>query len=332
MKTDIRTDRTAGATAAAATSDPAAQIVEMRARDWALGDVDAEIHTGADAGAHIDTDTRTTTLADAVRALETGKVLYFPHLAFELSPAEKRFLDPAVRAPKSRNISLDAQGQLKGALGDAATQAELAAMIARFRNNAQTLIHALVPHYIPALRLAPTSFRPMQVETRTQSVRADDRRLHVDAFPSRPNYGERILRVFTNVNPAGIPRVWRVGEPFEDVARRFLPRIRPQLPGSAWLLHALHITKSRRSAYDHLMLGLHDAMKADEAYQRDCPQQTMPFPPGSVWVCYSDQTSHAVMSGQFMLEQTLFLPAQAMVRPACAPLGILERMTGRALV
>ena len=64
----------------------------------------------------------------------------------------------------------------------------------------------------------------MQVSTRKQSVRADDRRLHVDAFPSRPNYGERILRVFTNVNPDGEPRVWRVGEPFEDVAPRFLPR------------------------------------------------------------------------------------------------------------
>jgi len=291
-----------------------AQIIELSSQDWALGDTEVGLR------------------ADAVSALETGKVLFFPRLGFTLNASEQRFLDPAVRAPKSRNISLDAQGRLKGALGDAATQAELAAMIGRFRGCAQTLIHALAPHYIPALRMAPTSFRPMQVESRSQSVRADDRRLHVDAFPSRPNYGERILRVFTNVNPAGVPRVWRVGEPFEDVARRFLPGIGPQWPGSAWLLHALHITKSRRSAYDHLMLGLHDAMKADEAYQRDCPQQTMPFPPGSVWVCYSDQTPHAVMSGQFMLEQTLFLPAAAMVRPECAPLGILERLCGRALV
>ena len=64
-----------------------------------------------------------------------------------------------------------------------------------------------------------------------QSWRADDRRLHVDAFPSRPNYGERILRVFTNVNPDGEPRVWRVGEPFEAVARRFLPRAKPYSRG-----------------------------------------------------------------------------------------------------
>jgi len=290
------------------------QIVELKSRDWSLADLKA----GAKGA--------------AVEALESGKVLFFPHLGFQLAEAETRFLNPDVRDPKSRNISLDANGRLKGASGDVAAVTALAQMIERFRNQSQTLIHGLVPYYIPALRLAPTSYRPMQVESRRQSVRADDRRLHVDAFPSRPNYGERILRVFTNVNPAGVPRVWRVGEPFEDVARRFMPRIGRQLPGSAWLLNALHITKSPRSAYDHLMLGLHDAMKADETYQRDCPQQSMAFPPGSAWVCYSDQTSHAVMSGQFMLEQTLFLPARAMVRPECAPLGILERLAGRDLV
>jgi hypothetical protein len=73
-------------------------------------------------------------------------------------------------------------------------------------------------------------------------------------------------------------------------------------------------------------------MKADPDYQKSSPQQTMPFPPGSVWICFSDQTSHAAMSGQFMLEQTFFLPVRAMAEPECAPLGILERLTGRALV
>jgi hypothetical protein len=48
--------------------------------------------------------------------------------------------------------------------------------------------------------------------------------LHVDAFPSRPIRGERILRVFTNIHPDSTQaRVWRVGEPFEDIARRYLP-------------------------------------------------------------------------------------------------------------
>ena len=153
-------------------------------------------------------------------------------------------------------------------LGDAVTQSAVRALIARYQANARSLVDGLFPEYRGKLRVAPTSLRLHRVETRETSWRKDDSRLHVDAFPSRPNYGERILRVFTNVNPHGAPRVWRVGEPFEDMAKRFLPRIKPQMPGAAWLMNLLHITKSPRSEYDHLMLNLHDAMKADLDYQK----------------------------------------------------------------
>jgi hypothetical protein len=136
-----------------------------------------------------------------ITALEAGKVLYFPRLGFELRSDERELLTPSILSPGVRNISLDADGRLKGVAGDEARQQAVAAMVGRFRAQAQQLIHGLLPHYTPALRLAPTSYRPAQVESRVQSWRADDRRLHIDSFPSRPNYGERILRVFTNVNP-----------------------------------------------------------------------------------------------------------------------------------
>ncbi|WP_050467336.1 Kdo hydroxylase family protein [Herbaspirillum chlorophenolicum] len=267
-----------------------------------------------------------------IAALEAGKVLYFPRLAFGLLESELGLLTPAVRDPKVRNISLDARGHLKGAAGGAEQQLALAAMVGRFREQALSLVHTLLPKYREALRVAPTSYRPMQVETRSQSWRADDRRMHVDAFPSRPNYGERILRVFTNVNPDGAPRVWRVGEPFETVARRFLPRAKPYVRWQASLLKALHVTKSFRSEYDHLMLQLHDGMKGDMQYQQDAGQVTMPFAAGSVWVCFSDQASHAVMSGQYMLEQTLHLPPEKQYDPSSSPLAILTRLVGHPLV
>lgn len=264
-------------------------------------------------------------------ALEAGKVLYFPHLRFELEAAEAALLRPEVRDPKSRNISLGVDDRLKGAAGDEATQAAVARMVRRFRSQAHALIEGLLPDYVPKLRAAPTSFRPMQVETRAQSWRADDRRLHVDSFPSRPNYGERILRVFTNLNPEGAPRVWRVGEPFETVARHFLPRAKPYVAWQARALKALHVTKSLRSEYDHLMLQLHDGMKSDLDYQARAGQETMPFPAGSTWVCFSDQTSHAVMSGQYMMEQTLYLPPGQEYDPTASPLAILTRLMGRPL-
>jgi hypothetical protein len=51
-----------------------------------------------------------------------------------------------------------------------------------------------------------------------------------------------------------------------------------------------------------------------------------------VWVCFSDQTSHAVMAGQYMLEQTLHLAASKQYNPDSSPLAILSRLTGRTLV
>jgi len=193
-------------------------------------------------------------------------------------------------------------------------------------------VHALFPSYRDGLRPAPVSLRPLEVADRKQSWRADDRRLHVDAFPSRPNRGERILRVFSNINVHGEPRVWRVGEPFADVAHRFLPRARSFSPLQARLLRSVRVTKSLRSEYDHLMLQMHDLMKSDDRYQAQAPQQTVAFSPGSTWVCFSDQTVHAAMSGRHMIERTFHLPVACQYNREASPLAILTRLAGRPLI
>lgn len=293
-----------------ATDNFASPIVTIDARDWRLETVDP---------AWID-------------ALEEGKVLYFPHLAFRLKEDEYRFLNPDINAEGSRSITLEAGGRFKGASGDAATQAAVSAMVGRFRADSQRLVESLLPHYRDSLRMATTSYRPKQVETRVQTWRADDKRLHVDAFAGRPNHGERILRVFANINQQGVPRVWRVGEPFEEMARKFLPRLEKYRPFHARMQQLLRKTKKLRTEYDHLMLQLHDNMKLDEDYQKNAPQMTMPFAAGSVWVCFSDHTLHAAMSGQYMMEQTLHLQPDNQYDPEQSPLAILRRLTGRKLV
>jgi hypothetical protein len=232
---------------------------------------------------------------------------------------------------RAKNISFEGDA-IKGARGSAEDLAALAAMVGRFARDAGALVAALFPRYAPHVKRARTSYRPHRATGRKVSWRKDDARLHVDAFPSRPNRGERILRVFCNVNPAGEPRVWRVGEPFEAMAARLLPRLRVQWPGEAALLHALRVTKTPRSGYDHLMLGLHDAAKADAEYQRGSPQQEARFAPGTTWICFSDQVMHAAMDGQYMLEQTIHLPLAALYEPQRSPLAVLERLTARALV
>jgi 3-deoxy-D-manno-oct-2-ulosonic acid (Kdo) hydroxylase len=267
-----------------------------------------------------------------VTDLEAGKVLHFTSLEFPVPALEQIFFTSEIRNPKSRNISLEASGNLKGAIGNEEVQAGLGLMIERFRAQAQALVNSYFPYYKNYLSVAPTSFRPMRIETRNQSWRADDKRLHVDAFPSRPNYGERILRVFINVNPDNVARVWRVGEPFETIVNRFIPQAASYSAWRARVLNIAGVTKSFRSEYDHLMLQLHDAMKHDLDYQRNSPQLTVSFPAGSVWACFSDQVSHAAMSGQYMMEQTFHLPVSKQYDTNASPLAILRNFTGRELI
>ncbi|HEY3700112.1 MAG TPA: Kdo hydroxylase family protein [Spongiibacteraceae bacterium] len=266
-----------------------------------------------------------------IYALENGMILYLSQLGFRLTETERKFLSPHWLTGSRKNISL-ASDRVRGAQGTAAELEQLRAMMQRFSQQANQLALALFPQYAPYIKSARTSFRPAAAVQRASSWRQDDSRLHVDAFPSRPNRGERILRVFSNINPCGEARVWRVGEPFEQAAKYFLPRIGRPLPGSAQLLAALGITKGKRSEYDYLMLRLHDALKADSNYQQHAPQQTVAFAAGSTWICFSDQVLHAAMSGQHMLEQTLHLSIDTQYRSELSPLKTLERMRGRALI
>jgi hypothetical protein len=204
-------------------------------------------------------------------------------------------------------------------------------MLRRFSDASASLIATLLRRYQGAIVRGRASFRPAEIEGRTSSWRKDDTRLHVDSFPATPTQGHRILRVFSNVNPAGKPRTWRIGDDFEAVARRFAPQLAPPLPGVGRLLAALRITKSPRSPYDALMLQLHDRMKRDDEFQKSSPQAVVDFPAGTTWLAFTDEVSHAAMAGQYQLEQTFLLPVDAMSSPARAPLRVLERLKQRRL-
>ncbi|MDE2298088.1 MAG: Kdo hydroxylase family protein [Burkholderiales bacterium] len=264
--------------------------------------------------------------------VEAGAVLVFPNLPFALSDDERKFLDPHWADGHAKNISLRwPAGEMRGARGEASELAALQAMITRYAAQSEALALRLFPHYRGHLLRGNSSLRPVDVAGRQTSWRKDDTRLHVDAFPSNPMHGTRLLRVFCNVNPQGQPRRWRVGEPFEAHAMRYLPAIRRPLHGSAWLLEKVGITKRRRTEYDHLMLQLHDRAKADVQFQRDSPQARVDFAPGTTWIVFSDQVLHAAMGGQHMLEQTFYLDLQHQLQPHASPRATLERLLGREL-
>jgi len=271
----------------------------------------------------------------ALAALESGKVIFLPAYTFKPSGDEQMILSESVLDKKHKNISYNYRNQrLAGVAAD--TPPGLPVMMQQFMHqfaeHAKQLIDTLLPQYSAAMQWGRTSYRPAEIKGRKSSKRKDDTRLHVDSFPASPVNGLRILRVFFNINPYGEPRVWHIGEPFTQVLARFSSRIPAFNPRRAKLLKLIKATKSLRSPYDHYMLNLHDHMKLDDAYQATLLKHRVDFPPNSTWIVFTDQVSHAALSGQFLLEQTFYLPVEAMANPEFSPLKRWEKEKSRVLI
>jgi len=268
----------------------------------------------------------------ALAALERGDILYLPELAFRIEEDERSIFSPAILST-SKNTSFDPESQrIGGTTLEGEELEQLRRLMVRFSAAAAAVVDNLCPRYRGKLGRARASFRPAEIEGRASSWRKDDSRLHVDSFPATPVQGRRILRLFTNVNPSKKVRSWRIGDDFEATARRFAGSLAEPWPGSAQLRRMLGLTKSERTAYDSMMLALHDRMKQDAEFQRSSPQTSFDFPTGTTWVAFTDQVSHAAMKGQYQLEQTFLLPVDAMEDPSRSPLRVLERLKGRRLV
>lgn len=266
-------------------------------------------------------------------ALESGQLVLLPRLSFQLTDPERKFLKPEYVAANAKNISYDSRTDaLRHTTAVGEEQVALHAMLKRFVQQADSLLQNLLPAYAHSADPGRSSYRCVEAKGRESSYRKDDTQLHVDAFTSNPNQGRRILRLFSNINPDAKPRVWRVGEPFSQVAQHFMPTIKRPFPGSAALFKTFGVTKTKRSAYDHYMLRIHNKMKADHHYQQTVPQQVLELPAGSTWLVFTDQVSHAVLSGQYLLEQTFYLPVTAQAKPEQSPLKILEGLLDSSLV
>ena len=268
-----------------------------------------------------------------IDGLEAGDIVRLPSLPFVVGENEAHLLDPAISDGRAKNVSYDpATGRCRHTTLEGEALAGLERLMSRYAAWSGTLVRTLAPRWSAGLTVGRTSLRPSEIEGRGYSRRKDDTRLHVDAFPSQPVQGRRILRVFANINPSGQARVWHQGEPFPEMATRFAPRIRPPVPGNAWLLERLGVTKGHRTGYDAAMLQLHDLVKEDESYQKNSPQREVAFASGTAWFAFTDAVLHAVVSGCHALEQTFLVDVDALATPERSPLRILEKLTGRRLV
>lgn len=271
----------------------------------------------------------------AISSLESGKVIYLPNYPFTRQKDDAQLLSDKLLDGSHKNISFDYSRKKLGAfnaLPDVANSKEaLQQFMQRFAEFAKELVNQVCPHYKNALVWGRTSYRPAEIKNRHLSKRKDDTRLHVDSFPGTPVYGHRILRVFSNINPVGESRVWNLGEPFNNVLSRFSNQIPAFSPLRSKFLYLIKATKKPRSAYDHYMINMHDLMKKDDEYQQTVPKNRVEFPPDSSWIVFTDHVSHAALSGQYVLEQTFYLPVEAMVDPEQSPLRHWEKIKASKL-
>jgi len=272
--------------------------------------------------------------------LERGNILFFPHSPFSLSEADSAFLlaQRQSGAGFHKNIAYrPAEDRLSGTGRTPAKEtAKLKKILRAYSDWATGFLGELAPEYAGRWTKDFASYRAIEEEDRKARLTARNDLAHVDAFPTRPTHGDRILRVFTNLNPVK-SRVWVTSETFEGLAGRFARQVGiPKAPRAGaqsftHLARALGIRQWTRSPYDAFMLRFHDFLKENGEFQQNCTKRRWEFPPGSAWICYTDMVSHAVLSGQFALEQTFLISRDAMALPEKAPIRILERICGHRL-
>jgi hypothetical protein len=274
--------------------------------------------------------------------LESGNILYFPATPFVISGEDRAVLlgQKQTSGAFHKNVAYrPAEDRVTGLDKSESAEAEkLRAILQHYSESAAKFLGELLPPYAGKWKLDYASYRPIEEKGRPARLHARNDLPHVDAFPTRPTNGDRILRLFTNIHPAE-NRVWITAPPFAAIAPHFAKSVGlPARPGAnpfrsalRDIGRALNFPGARRSPYDQFMHECHNAMKEDEEFQRSAPQQQWEFPPNSTWIVLTDCVSHAVLSGQYALEQTFIISRSAMVRPEIAPAAILERLAGYPL-
>ncbi|PYX34611.1 MAG: hypothetical protein DMG80_01405 [Acidobacteria bacterium] len=273
--------------------------------------------------------------------LEKGQVLFFQLPPFALPQDDIDFL-VSLKPADSRlhkNISYRPEQDLLRGFSDSASEPRVHDIMRRYAAAVRNFVSLFLVPYAGKFQMDYASFRPLEEEGRDLPLHKRNDLLHVDAFPSRPTRGGRILRIFTNVNPS-TDRAWVVGERFQELASRFaepagLKRFAEAsgaLRGWKRGLGTLGLPVADNAPYDKFMLHFHDWLKENNSFQNaKNGKERLDFPPMSTWLVFTDCVPHAALSGQFAMEQTFIIPVEALVAPEVSPIRVLEKMAGKAL-
>ena len=279
--------------------------------------------------------------------LEAGDILYFPETPVPIRREDIAFLlgqqqtDSSLHKNIAYKPNVDKLSGVDTKTADAAAVARLQSIMRQYSKSVVTFLAGFLSPYQEKWELDYASFRPQEEQGRDLPLRKRNDLLHTDAFPTRPTHGARILRFFNNIHPSRT-RDWVVGDPFATIVGQFAPteiapspdsglgRVAKGLGRAVGLGAALPSIK--RSPYDDFMMRFHNFLKENERFQAECAKYAWQFPAGSSWMVYTDTVPHAVLAGQYALEQTLLVKPEALVAPETSPLKVLEGIAGTALV
>ena len=276
--------------------------------------------------------------------LERGEILFFPSPPFKLAASDREYLVAQQWAElrMHKNVSYrPGDDSLRGVSGDAVSAERVHAILRSYNSEVVEFVSKFLAPYAGKSIVDFASFRPLEEGGRALPLHKRNDLLHVDAFPSRPTQGGRILRIFTNLNPTK-PRVWQITGPFESLAKQFAERAglrKIAREKNSFLSRTVQDWGSKlgvrgmgRTPYDAFMLRFHDYLKENSDFQSTCSKVRLEFPPMATWMVYTDGVAHAVLSGQYAMEQTFLIPAGALVSPGQAPYQILEKIAGSPLI
>ena len=276
----------------------------------------------------------------ACQSLEKGGIIYFPESPFELSEADRAFLlsQKQKDADYHKNIAYRPRENRVTGFGAQSKQEteELRRIMADFHRQSIRFLQNFLTPYSRNWKVDFASFRPIEENGRKMRLRARNDLLHVDSFPTRPIYGDRILRTFINLNPTQ-GRVWNTSDTFEQLALKFHGQVNApddlnkvcaqnNLSPFTAIGKLLGLKLNGSSPYDSWMLNFHNFLKENDEFQKTCRKDKWEFPPNSSWIVFTDMVSHAVLSGQYALEQTVVVDKQDLVLPEKAPIQILKRL------
>jgi len=277
--------------------------------------------------------------------LEKGNILFLPNGGFTIPQELIGALNGATQDARAihKNIAYKPNVDRVSGLIDKAAAAQTRDAMREYSRLALRFMSGILPDYAKSWRVDYASYRSIEERGRTLPLTKRNDLLHVDAFPTRPVFGDLILRCFTNVSPSQ-QREWLVSDPFVQLAAREARNAGLEkyaaMAGSPLealrrsavrTLRTMGIPLVDRSPYDAFMLHFHDWMKANTDYQKNSPHYRFDLPPGSTWLVFTDVVPHAVLSGRLAMEQTVIISRDSMADPSLAPASILEKMSGRTL-